>query len=141
MIALLLSASALAADCPKNQPKTEATLVQLEQSWADGLNRKDADAVACLLAEEFEEADVDGSLHTRAEALAKIPNRKPGTNRLSEVRAHIEGNMGYTRGLAELIAPDGTVKARVRFTDVFTYRDGRWQTLVGHESLLSEAHR
>jgi len=141
VIALLLSASALAADCPKNQPKTEATLVQLEQSWADGLNRKDADAVACLLAEEFEEADVDGSLHTRAEALAKIPNRKPGTNRLSEVRAHIEGNMGYTRGLAELIAPDGTVKARVRFTDVFTYRDGRWQTLVGHESLLSEAHR
>ncbi len=35
----------------------------------------------------------------------------------------------------------GKVVARVRFTDVFTYRDGRWQALAGHESLLSEASR
>ena len=142
LFVLVVSLPALAADCPKNQPKTEATLISIERTWADALNRKDADGVACLLAGEFEDADVDGSLHTRAETLAKIPNRKPGTNRLSELRAHIEGNMGYTRGLAELVAPDGTVKARVRFTDVFTYRDGRWQALAGHESLVdSEAHR
>jgi hypothetical protein len=31
--------------------------------------------------------------------------------------------------------------ARVRFTDVFTYRDGRWQALVGHETLIGEASR
>lgn len=145
-LALFLSLPALAADCPQGQtkkddPKTDTALIALEHTWADALNHKDTDAVACLLADEFEDADVDGSLHTRAETLAKIPNRKPGTNRLSDLRAHIEGNMGYTRGLAELVAPDGTVKARVRFTDVFTYRDGRWQALAGHESLLSEAHR
>jgi hypothetical protein len=29
--------------------------------------------------------------------------------------------------------------ARVRFTDVFTYRDGRWQALVGQESMLASA--
>ncbi len=140
-LALLLSLPAWATDCPKNQPKTEATLIELEHGWANALNRRDADAVACMLANEFEDADVDGSLHARAETLAKIPNRKPGTNRLSEMRAHVEGNMGYTRGLAELAAPDGTVKARVRFTDVFIYRDGRWQALAGQESLLSGAGR
>lgn len=140
-LALLLSLPALAADCPKSQPKTEAALIALEQHWADALSRRDADTVACMLSTEFEEVDVDGSLHTRAENLAKIPNRKPGTNRLSEMHAHVEGNMGYTRGLAELVAPDGSVKARVRFTDVFTYRDGRWQALVGQETLLGEASR
>ena len=140
-LALLLSPPALAADCPKNQPRAESALLELEHRWADALSRRDADAVTCMLANEFEEADVDGSLHTRAENLAKIPNRKPGANRLTEMRAHVEGNMGYTRGLAALVSPDGKVKARVRFTDVFTYRDGRWQALAGHETLVGEASR
>jgi ketosteroid isomerase-like protein len=141
MVALIFSLPALGADCSRNQPRTEAALIGLEQTWADALSRKDAGGVACLLADEFEEIDVDGSLHTRAENLGKIATRKPGTNRLSELRAHVEGNLGYTRGLAQLVAPDGTIKARVRFTDVFTYRDGRWQALAGHETLLSEASR
>ncbi|HUM06183.1 MAG TPA: nuclear transport factor 2 family protein [Terriglobales bacterium] len=142
VVALLLSLPALAADCLNNQPKSEAALIALERSWADALNHKNADTIACLLADEFEDADVDGSLHTRAETLAKIPNRKPDrTNRLTDLRAHIEGNMGYTRGLNEILDTDGKVVARVRFTDIFVYRDGRWQALAGHESLLSEAHR
>jgi ketosteroid isomerase-like protein len=140
-LVLLFSLPALAADCPKNQPKTEAALLNLENTWADALSRKDADTVACVLAGEFEEADVDGSLHTRAENLGKIANRKPGTNRLSEMRAYVEGNFGFTRGLAELVDESGKVVARVRFTDVFAYREGRWQALVGHETLLGEASR
>jgi len=138
---LSLSLGAFAADCPKDQPKTEAALINLENTWADALSRKDADAVACLLADEFEDADVDGSLKTRAETLAHIPQRKPGINRLSEMRAHVEGDFGFTRGLAELVDASGKVIARVRFTDVWTYRDGRWQALAGHESLLSQASR
>jgi len=138
---LALALSAFAADCPKNQPKTEAALIALEQNWAAALSRKDADAVACMLATEFEDADVDGSLHTRSETLEHIPNKKPGVNHLSEMRAHVEGNSGFTRGLATLVDGSGKVVARVRFTDVFVYRDGRWQALAGQESLLSQASR
>jgi ketosteroid isomerase-like protein len=136
-----LAVSAFAGDCPKNQPKTEAALIELEQNWAAALSRKDTDAVACLVADEFEDADVDGSLHTRNQMLEHIPNRKSGTNQLSEMRAHVEGNSGFTRGLATLVDASGKVVARVRFTDVFIYRDGRWQALAGQESLLSEAKR
>jgi ketosteroid isomerase-like protein len=144
---LALAMSAFAADCPKNQPKTEAALVELEQNWAAALSRKDAGAVACMLADEFEDADVDGSLHTRSQTLDHIPNKKPGVNHLSELRAHVEGNLdskfGFTRGLATLVDASGKIVARVRFTDVFTYRDGRWQALAGQESLvvLPEASR
>ncbi|HLX83256.1 MAG TPA: nuclear transport factor 2 family protein [Terriglobales bacterium] len=133
--------SASAADCPKNQPKAEAALIEAEQNWAAALNRKDSAAVACLLADEFEDADVDGSLHTRSQTLEHIPNKKPGTNQLSEMRAHVEGNLGFTRGLATLTDPSGKVVARVRFTDVYVYRDGRWQALVGQESMLGGAGR
>jgi ketosteroid isomerase-like protein len=140
-LTLAFRLSALAADCPKNQPKTDTTLIQLEQNWAAALSRKDADTVACMLAAEFEDADVDGSLRTRSQTLEHIPNKKPGTNQLSEMRAHVEGNLGFTRGLATLVDASGKVVARVRFTDVFTYRDGRWQALAGQESLLAGASR
>lgn len=138
---LVLASIASAAECPTNQPKTAATLIQLEQDWAAALSRKDADAVACMVADKFEDADVDGSLHTRSQMLEHIPQRKPGTNHLSEMRAFVQGDFGFTRGLATLIDASGKVLARVRFTDVFTYRDGRWQALAGQESLLSDATR
>jgi len=140
LLLLFLALPALAADCP-NQPKTEAALLNLEHTWADALSRKDVNAVACLVADEFEEVDSEGLLKTRSQMLAHIPQRKPGTNRLSEMRAHVEGNSGFTRGLAELVDASGKVVARVRFTDVFTYRDGCWQALVGHETLIGEASR
>ena len=142
LIALVvLVLPALAAACPKNQPKTEAALLDLERNWAQALGRHDADTVACMVADEFEDADVDGSLHTRAQMLAHIPQRKPGTNHLTEMRAHVEGNFGFVRGLNEVLDPAGKMVARVRFTDIFTYRDGRWQALAGHETLLGEASR
>ncbi len=140
-VLLGLSFTSFAADCPRNQPKTEATLIAQEQTWAAALNRKDAAMVACLLADEFEDADIDGSLHGRKETLDHIPNKKPGTNQLSEMRAYVDGNLGYTRGLATLVDASGNVKARVRFTDVYIYREGRWQALVGQESLLGAASR
>jgi ketosteroid isomerase-like protein len=133
-VVLALAWSASAAECPKNQPKTEDALIELEQNWAAALSRKDADAVACMVADEFEDADVDGSLHSRSQMLEHIPQRKPGLNHLSEMRAHVEGNSGFTRGLATLVDASGKIVARVRFTDVFTYRDDRWQALAGQES-------
>jgi|SRR5580698_6095631 ketosteroid isomerase-like protein len=141
LLVLLLgrAVNALAGDCPRNQPKTEAALVQLEENWAAALSRKDADMVACMLADEFEDVGPDGSQSNRKQTLEHIPNKKPGTNQLSEMRAHIEGNLGFTRGLATLVDASGKVVARVRFTDVFTYRDGRWQALVGQESMLASA--
>jgi ketosteroid isomerase-like protein len=138
---VLLISLAAQATCPSNQPKNEATLLELEQNWAAALSRRDADTVACMVADEFEEADVDGALHSRAQMLAHIPHRQPGSNRLTELRTHVDGNFGFVRGLNEVLDPAGKVKARVRFTDVFTYRDGRWQAILAHESLLGEASR
>jgi ketosteroid isomerase-like protein len=141
LFALLLSLPALAADCPKNQPMTEAALLELEQNWAQALDRHDASAVGCMVADEFEDADVDGRLHTRSQMLAHIPDRKPGSNHLTEMRAHVEGSFGFVRGLNEVLDLSGKIVARVRFTDIFTYRDGRWQSLAGQETLLGEASR
>ncbi len=141
LVILLLSLATEAADCPTHQPRTEGGLLELEENWAAALGRHDATTVACMVADEFEEADVDGSLHTRSQMLEHIPQRRPGSNRLTEMRAHGDGNFGYVRGLNEILDPTGKILARVRFTDVFTYRDRRWQAILAHESLVSEASR
>jgi hypothetical protein len=57
------------------------------------------------------------------------------------MRAHVEGDMGFARGLNEILDSSGKIVARVRFTDIFTYRDGRWQALAGQETLLGGASR
>jgi ketosteroid isomerase-like protein len=140
-VPLVLVLSAMGADCPKDQPRTEAALVELENNWAAALSRKDAGTVACMVADEFEEATADGSLRSRRQMLENIPRRRPATNQLSEMSAHIEGNSAYARGLNIVIDTSGKVVARVRFTDIFTYRDGRWQAIAGQETLLTGAKR
>lgn len=127
-----------AETCPSGQAKNESALVQNEQTWAQALERHDAHAVGCLLAEEFQDADPSGQLHDRAETLAGIPHRRPGSNQLSEMHAHVYGDFGYIRGLATLVDPQGKTVARVRFTDIYVYREGRWVALAAHESMLPE---
>ena len=138
LVVLLLCPLLSAENCPSGQAKDESALVENEKTWALALEHHDEHAVGCLLAEEFQDADPDGQLHSRAETLAAIAHRKPGSNHLSELDAHIYGDFGYIRGLATLVNPQGATTAKVRFTDIYVYRDGRWVAVAGQESLVSE---
>jgi Domain of unknown function (DUF4440) len=135
---LLMCPFAFGGSCPTGQAKNESALVLLEQSWAQALERHDSDAVGCILAEEFQDVDPDGKLHDRAESLANIPHRRPGRNQLSELHPHVYGTFGYVRGLNTVLDAEGKTRAKVRFTDIFVYRDGRWLAVAGQESLVSE---
>ncbi|MGH9545697.1 MAG: nuclear transport factor 2 family protein [Terriglobales bacterium] len=72
-----------AATCPTHQAKDGKALIEIEHAWAQALEVRDADAVGCILADEFQDADPSGNLHDRAETLAQIPHRRPGKNILS----------------------------------------------------------
>ena len=126
------------ANCPAPQPKDGSALIQIEQTWAQGLARHDVDAVSCILANEFQDADPNGKLHDRAETLAQIPHRRPGKNVLSELDPHVFADSGYVRGLNTVLDAQGKTLARVRFTDIFVYRDQRWLAVAGQETLLPE---
>ncbi len=115
-----------AYNCPAPQDKDGDTLIHIEQTWVKALETHDTEAVGCILAEEFQDADPDGKLHDRTETLAHIPNRHPGRNILSELSPHVLGDSGYVRGLATLVDTQGKMVARVRFTDIYVYRNQRW---------------
>jgi len=135
---LLFSTLLFGAPCTAPQAKDGRALAQLEQTWAQALEVHDADAVGCILADEFQDADPNGKLLDRTQTLAQIPHRRPGKNILSELDPHVFGDFGYIRGLATLVDGQGKTIARVRFTDIYVYREQRWQALAGQESLLTE---
>lgn len=134
----VFTAYGLAAACPSNQAQDENALNAIEQSWAQALEKRDSVTIDCILAKEFQDADIDGQLHSRSEVLARVPHRGNNANRLSELQPHVHGDFGYVRGLNTVTNPQGKVLAKVRFTDIFVYRDGRWQALAGQETLTKE---
>jgi Domain of unknown function (DUF4440) len=134
---LMLCPMANAAPCPAGQVKDGSALVQNEQTWAKALEQRDSEALSCLLAAEFEDAGPDGTLQDRDTTLAKAGKHQPVHHELTEMRAQVHGDFGYIRGLATAVDRTGKVLARVRFTDIYVYRDGRWQAVAAHESTLS----
>jgi ketosteroid isomerase-like protein len=137
---LLLCSLAHGAVCPTSQLKNQAALVQIEQVWLRAVEQHDMAALGCILADEFEEADSAGSLIDRPAMLGSATNRgnvHPAVE-LSDLHAHVYGDFAYARGLAVIRSDDGKPPVKSRFTDIFIYRDGRWQCVAGHESHFPE---
>ena len=105
------------------------------------LEQQDTAALGCILADEFEDAGPDGELTSRATTLAKAAGHPPVHHVLSDLRAHVHGDFGYIRGLAAAVDARGKTVVTVRFTDVYAYRDGRWQCVAAHESIVTGAGR
>jgi ketosteroid isomerase-like protein len=138
---LLLCPLAVAAPCPTDTARENNVLIQIEQTWARALEQRDTATLNCILADEFEDAGPDGTLTDRATTLAKAGEHPAVHHALSDLHSHVQGDFGYIRGLATAINAQGQIVARVRFTDVYVYREGRWQCVAGHESMLTEAGR
>ena len=133
---LLLCSLAHGAVGPTSQLKNQAALVQIENVWLRAVEKHDMAALGCILADEFEEADFAGSLIDRPAMLGSATNRgnvHPAVE-LSDLHAHVYGDFAYVRGLAVIRSDDGKLPVKNRFTDIFIYRDGRWQCVAGHES-------
>jgi ketosteroid isomerase-like protein len=141
-VLLLLCSFARGAACPTGQMKDEAALVQIEQVWLKAGEQHDIGALGCILADEFEEADFNGSLIDRATMLASAtkPGNSNGHFELSELHAHIYGDTAYVRGIGAG-SDNGRATIKNRFTDIFVYRDGRWQCVAGHESRFPEVRQ
>ena len=135
---LMICPVVMAATCPK-QSRTKDELLEVEQSWAVALEKSDTDTIECILASEFQDADINGALHDRSEALEKAQRPRQTHNELSDLEPHLYGDLAYVRGLNTVTDAQGKPVAKVRFTDIFIFRHGRWQAVAGQETLLKDA--
>jgi Domain of unknown function (DUF4440) len=133
LFAAVFPASA-AVNCPR-QPKTERGALQAEMLWVRALETKNTELLDCILAPGFADAAWNGDVWPREQILKSLPQRKPHSIHLSDVRAHVDGDKAVVRGVNTLVKPNGGVLATLDFMDMFVYRDGRWRALTAQETL------
>ena len=139
LLALLFAAasSPALADCSTlHQPRNAAGVVAAENMWAQALMTKDAKALSCILAPGFMDMTWNGALRSRAEVLAALPKRPANGIKLSGIEVRLSGGRAIARGVNTATKPDGSLLGRVKFEDIFEYRDGMWRALTAQETLL-----
>jgi hypothetical protein len=118
-----------------HQPRTVEGALKTEMLWVEALEKKDGDALACILSPSFVDTTWQNQLHSRGEILADLPKRTPAVIQLSNMEVRLVSNGAVVHGISTLMRSDGGLIGQVDFIDMFTYRDGRWQAMTAHETL------
>ena len=138
-LALLLAAAPFSAgaavNCP-HQTADEKGVLAAENAWVHALETRDARLLGCVLAPGFMDMAWSNELHSRAEILTSLPKRPNNGIKLGNVKIAISGSHAIARGINTATKPDGSPLGRVKFEDMFVYRDGMWRALTAQETLL-----
>ena len=129
-----LFATLTAAAAPRSAESDRQALLALENEW---LAARDAATLARILAADFVHPVSAGVFLTKAEHIDWTTKHLPPADRKSRfdrMDVRLYGDVGIVNGTVS--ASDGQDKELERsvFTDVFVYRDGRWQAVNAQEN-------
>lgn len=113
-------------------------LLYMEMDWSDADKRGDVAWFERNFADDFYGvSSTTGKLNTKAEEIADIKNRKEVIDSAvtSDMDVQMEGNTAIITGVYRLTGKDDKgqpMDRRIRYTDVFVKRDGRWVVIASH---------
>ena len=111
----------------------QGVLAYMERDWNNASLKRDASWFERNYASDVTEiSSRTGALANKAQAIADTRTDKAVLQSLdlSDLNVRVEGNTAVVTGVNRVVGRDAQGKAmdqRVRFTDVFIKRDGRWQ--------------
>lgn len=119
-----------------NVPVSDSSALAFEGAWATAAAAHDTVALSCMLASDFVDTNWKGVLRTKRDVLAIGPVTPAGlTSKYGDWRVDRHDTIAIVRGMNTVTAANGsTVVARIRFTDVLRYVDGRWQAVAAQET-------
>jgi hypothetical protein len=110
------------------------TLLDLENEW---LNANDAKTLDRILASDFVHPVPTGDFLTKAQHIdwfTKHPRPANLKARFERLDIRLYGDVGVANGIVVTSDENGEEIGRNVFTDVFSYRNGRWQSINGQEN-------
>lgn len=115
---------------------------KLERVWLDAYEQHDPKAMNEIVADNFVITFPDGSMQTKPELLAQLrtPRRAESPKskfHTEDVRAYVYGDTVILTGrvISEWRRGGETVSQnRMRYTDTYVKRNGRWQVAASHLS-------
>jgi ketosteroid isomerase-like protein len=155
VLGAVATSAAAASALPPGSDRTATAVMAIEHQWLAALHRRDVKTLARILGREFIDSDFQGQAITRAQYLAYFahsagqptpPVRQ--TFRDTQVRFVAGGKVAIVTGIVvtrPTAAPQAETSslapaiAHSRFTDVFVWRDARWQAVTGQETHFSPA--
>ena len=127
---------ALSAD-QQADTAVQDTLVQIEHQWTDAAVKGDVAAFGRFIADDWILTYSDGSLVTKAMALADLKEGalRIESYRLDDISVRVYGDAAIIIGMITERSKfrEKDTSGKRRFTDVFVKRDGRWQVVASHE--------
>ena len=105
----------------------------MEREWNDALLKRDIGWFERNYASDVTEiSSRTGTISNKAQALvdARADKTVFQSLDLSDMTVRLDGNTAVVTGINHIVGRDAQGKARdqrIRFTDVFVKRDGRWQ--------------
>jgi ketosteroid isomerase-like protein len=140
--AALFSVSA-AAGQTRMIPSDQQTLVELEQQWNDAFYHKDVAFIERVLADEFVATYDDGTIGDKAKELSLVSefNQQVESAIPDGFTVHVYGDTAVVHFTLHLVGIRQGQRAEVnlRFTDVFVWRDDRWQCVSSQSTKMGEA--
>jgi hypothetical protein len=130
---VLLCLSAVPQADP-NRTRDRETLTRLENEW---LHAKDAATLDRILAPDFVHVIPADHFLTKREHIDWFGKHPPPENRrtkFEQFRVRFYGNTAIVNGSVIATDDNGKEVDRTMFTDVFVFRQGRWQAVNGQEN-------
>lgn len=120
----------------------EQELIALEHGWAEAGLKKDSAFFDRILADDFTSTGPEGNVITKAQYLAEM---KSGDYLLDsfvqdDVKVRIYGDAAVVTGCANVKGQYKGEEAsgQYQWTDTFIKRDGRWQCVATHSSMIPQ---
>jgi ketosteroid isomerase-like protein len=119
------------------------TLRAIEERLAAAWVERDRLFIEQTLADDWSVTDLTGQVLTKAEVLKEVfdsENRQVVSMQIEDINVRPFGDWAIVTGRTDAAGEyQGEVaEVRLRFTDVFAYRDGRWQVVASHATLLNQ---
>ena len=136
----VLCALPAAADEKRTSNRDRDALIALENDWLK--NEHNAAKLEHILAEDFLHPVVTGDVLTKAQHIQFSSTHLPPsdlTKHFEDLQVRIYGDVGIVNGSVVATSKNGNIVAKTVFTDVFVYRDGRWQAINAQENAVQSS--
>ncbi len=139
LLVLFLPLFAIAQQSTESGDKS--MLLALESAWNQAEIHHDTNSAAALMADTFISVDHHGALSNKAQYLAGIkdPSFTPQEISNSETNVYVYGDTAIVSSAYRTKGTDSgkPFQHHGRFTDAWIRRNGKWQCVADHETLIN----
>lgn len=115
----------------------QQAIIRLENRWL--ANEENPAVLDSILAEDFVHVLPEGFISKQQHIgfVRAHPNAFTGPRKFANLQVRVYGNVAIANGIV-VAEPAGKEKRRTFFTDVFAFRNGRWQAVNAQETPAAE---